>query len=619
MDGVLSQAFIYLCAAVVAVPIANRLGLGSVLGYLIAGIVIGPLVGLVGVETENLQQFAQFGVVMMLFLVGLELEPRLLWDMRRRLIGLGGLQVVVTAAVLAVLVMALGQTWRVGVATGAILALSSTAIVIQTLTERGLMKTEGGRASFAILLFQDIAVIPMLALMPLLMDPLAAGPGLGAGAGGPHGGALTDLPGWAKALLTFAAVALVVLAGRFAVRPGLRIIASTRLREMFTASALLLIVAIAWLMTLVGLSPALGTFLAGVVLADSEFRHELEADIEPFKGLLMGLFFITVGAATNFRVLIDHPAVIAALTVGLIALKVAVLYPVARIFKIPACERWLVALGLAQGGEFAFVLVSFATGASVFAGGWAKILSISVTLSMLVTPGLFILYTNVIQPWFAQAQQRPVDVIDEKGVAIIAGLGRFGQIVHRMLRASGFSTVVIDVSSSQVDTLRTFGIKGYYGDASRPEMLHAAGIAEAKVLVVAVDNQDKAEEIVRHVRTEYPHIHIVARAFDRVHYYKLRAAGADDVIRELFNGSLEAAKATLLALGVDAARATRMQKSFRKHDEANLLELYEAYKQEPDVMKNQDYINRAKAAADTLSEVLARDTGEPVPEPTSRD
>jgi CPA2 family monovalent cation:H+ antiporter-2 len=617
MDGVLSQAFIYLCAAVVAVPIANRLGLGSVLGYLIAGIVIGPIVGLVGVETENLQQFAQFGVVMMLFLVGLELEPRLLWDMRRRLIGLGGLQVVVTGAVLAVLVMALGQTWRVGVATGAILALSSTAIVIQTLTERGLMKTEGGRASFAILLFQDIAVIPMLALMPLLIDPLASGPGLTAA--GPHAGVLATAPGWAKALLTLAAVGVVVVAGRFAVRPGLRIIASTRLREMFTASALLLIVAIAWLMTLVGLSPALGTFLAGVVLADSEFRHELESDIEPFKGLLMGLFFITVGAATNFRVLFDHPVIIAALTVGLIGFKVAVLYPVARIFKIPACERWLVALGLAQGGEFAFVLVTFATGASVFAGGWAKILSIAVTLSMLVTPGLFILYTNVIQPRFAQRQQRPADVIDEKGVAIIAGLGRFGQIVHRMLRASGFSTVVIDVSSTQVDTLRTFGIKDYYGDASRPEMLHAAGIAEAKVLVVAVDDQDKAEEIVRHVRTEYPHIHIVARAFDRVHYYKLRDAGADDVIRELFNGSLEAAKATLLALGVDAARATRMQKSFRKHDEENLLKLYDAYQKEPDVLKNQDYINRSKAAADTLAEVLARDSGEPIPEPAPRD
>lgn len=477
---------------------------------------------------------------MMLFLVGLELEPRLLWDMRRRLIGLRGLQVVVTAAVLAVLVMALGQTWRVGVASGAILALSSTAIVIQTLTERGLMKTESGRASFAILQFQDIAVIPMLALMPLLMDPLASGTGLTAG--GPQTGALAAAPGWAKALLTLVAVGVVVVAGRFAVRPGLRIIASTRLREMFTASALLLIVAIAWLMTLVGLSPALGTFLAGVVLADSEFRHELESDIEPFKGLLMGLFFITVGATTNFGVLVNHPVIIAALTTGLILLKVAVLYPVAGILEMPACERWLVALSLAQGGEFAFVLVTFATGASVFAGGWAKILSIAVTLSMLLTPGLFMLYTRVIQPWFAQGQHRPADVIDEKGVAIIAGLGRFGQIVHRMLRASGFSTVVIDVSSSQFDILRTFGIKGYYGDASRPKILHAAGIAEAKVLVVAVDDQDKAEKIVRHVRTEYPHIRVVARAFDRVHYYKLRDAGADDVIRELFNGSLEAAK-----------------------------------------------------------------------------
>jgi CPA2 family monovalent cation:H+ antiporter-2 len=611
MDGVLSQAFIYLCAAVVAVPIANRLGLGSVLGYLIAGIVIGPVVGFVGVETQNLQQFAQFGVVMMLFLVGLELEPRLLWDMRRRLVGLGGLQVVITSAVLAGFVLLFGQPWRVALATGAILALSSTAIVIQTLTERGLMKTEGGRASFAILLFQDIAVIPMLALLPLLMDPLAAGgPGAVVDA---HTGAFASMPGWAKALLTLGAVAVVVVVGRFAVRPGLRIIASTRLREMFTASALLLIVAIAWLMTLVGLSPALGTFLAGVVLADSEFRHELESDIEPFKGLLMGLFFITVGAATNFTILIDHPVIIACLTVGLIALKVTALYPVAAAFKIPPCERWLVALGLAQGGEFAFVLLSFATAASVFAGGWAKILSIVVTLSMLITPGLFILYTRVIQPRYVRASTRDPDIIDEKGVAIIAGLGRFGQIVHRMLKASGFSTVVIDVSSSQIDTLRTFGIKGYYGDASRPEMLHAAGISEAKVLVVAIDDQDKAEEIVRHVRAEYPHIRIVARAYDRVHYYKLRDAGADAVIRELFMGSLEAAKLTLLALGVEPARANQMQASFRKHDIENLIKLYDAYKQEPDVMKNQDYINRSKAANDTLMEVLARDLETPVP------
>ena len=604
MDGILSQALIYLCAAVVAVPIANRLGLGSVLGYLIAGMVIGPALHFVGVETQSLQQFAGFGVVMMLFLVGLELEPRLLWDMRRRLMGLGGLQVIGTTVALAALVLAFGQPWRIAVASGLILALSSTAIVIQTLNERGLMKTEGGRASFAILLFQDIAVIPILALMPLLADPLAAGPGP---ALSEHAGAIANMPGWAKAGLTLGAVAAIILVGRFAVRPGLRIIARTRLREMFTATALLLIVAIAWLMSLVGLSPALGTFLAGVVLADSEFRHELESDIEPFKGLLMGLFFITVGAATDFGTFLAHPALILALTACLIMLKITVLYPIARAFKLPGSDRWLTALGLAQGGEFAFVLLSFANGASVMPGGWMKLMSIVVTLSMLVTPALFILYVKVIQPRFADGASREPDLIDQHGVAIIAGLGRFGQITHRMLRASGYSTVVIDHSASQVDTLRTFGIKGYYGDASRPELLHAAGITSAQVLVVAIDDQDKAEVMIRHVRAEHPHIKIIARAYDRVHYYKLREAGADTVIRELFNSSVEAAKAALMALGVPSARATQMYRAFRRHDEDTLEKLYEDYVKEPEIMKNQDYINRSKAAQDTLAEVLAED------------
>jgi CPA2 family monovalent cation:H+ antiporter-2 len=388
---------------------------------------------------------------------------------------------------------------------------------------------------------------------------------------------------------------------------------------MFTASALLLIVAIAWLMSLVGLSPALGTFLAGVVLADSEFRHELESDIEPFKGLLMGLFFLTVGASTNLHTLVDHPVAIIGLTLGIVVLKFAVLFPVVGLFKVRGADRWLASLSLAQGGEFAFVLVSFALAASVFAGGWASILSVSVTLSMLITPGLFILYGRVIQPKYALADDREADAIEETGVAIVAGIGRFGQIIHRMLKASGYSTVVLDHAADQVDVMRTFGVKTYYGDASRPDILHAAGAATAKVLIVAIDDQDKAEEIVRHAAHEYPNLQIVARAYDRVHYYKLRQAGAHHVVRELFGSSTEAARLTLVAMGVEGAKAQRMLRSFRTHDETNLAKLYDAWRQEPDVLKNQDYINRAKAAADTLADVLAQDQAKDVAKDGSKD
>jgi len=602
MDGVLAQALIYLIAAAIAVPLASRVGLGSVLGYLIAGIVIGPVLGIVGVETASLQQYAEFGVVMMLFLVGLELQPRLLWDMRSKLIGLGGLQILGCSAALAGLILALGQPWRAAVAAGVILSLSSTAIVLQSLRERGLLKTEGGRASFAILLFQDIAVIPIIALLPLL-----AGSDGEAAAGAHGGGAMAGLPGWAKAGLTFGAVAVVVVAGRFAVRPALRIIARTRMREMFTVAALLLVVAIAWLMTLVGLSPALGTFLAGVVLADSEFRHELESDIEPFKGLLLGLFFITVGAGADVTVLKREPMLVAALVLGLVLLKGAVIYPVARLFRLPPTDRWLTALGLAQGGEFAFVLVGLATGAAVLTHEFASVLVMSVTLSMLVTPGLFVLHARVIQPLYLKPDDREADTIDEQGVAIIAGIGRFGQISQRLLRANGVATVVLDHSSAQVATLAVFGTKGYYGDASRPELLVAAGIETAKVLVVGIDDQDKAEAIVRHVRAEHPHVTVIARAYDRMHYYKLRNAGAQVVVRELFESSVEAAHAALMALGFSTARAGKMLQAFRTHDLESLDQLYEAYLNEPDVMRNQDYISRSRASQDTLIEVLARD------------
>ncbi|MGB5412488.1 MAG: monovalent cation:proton antiporter-2 (CPA2) family protein, partial [Woeseiaceae bacterium] len=388
MGGLLFQAFIYLCAAVIAVPIAKRLGLGSVLGYLLAGIAIGPVIGLVGSETREIQHFAEFGVVMMLFLVGLELQPRMLWQMRNRLIGLGGLQVGITVLLIAGAALLMGVYWSVALTIGLIFSLSSTAIVLQTLNEKGLTKTEGGRASFSVLLFQDIAVIPMLALIPLLVLPeLAGGVSEGTVATSGHQGEIAHnedlslvagLPGWAHALVVLGAVATVLLGGHFLSRPLFRFIAESRLREIFTASALLLVIGIALLMTLVDLSPALGTFLAGVVLANSEFRHELESDIEPFKGLLLGLFFITVGAGMNFGVLFADFATIMGLTIGVMLIKGLVLYGLARLFRLDAADRWLFTLGLAQAGEFGFVLLSFSLQSHVIPSELATTLALVV-------------------------------------------------------------------------------------------------------------------------------------------------------------------------------------------------------------------------------------------------
>lgn len=616
MDGFLGQALVFLIAGVVAVPIANRLGLGSVLGYLIAGMALSPVLATLGIDPETLRHFAEFGVVMMLFLIGLELSPKLLWEMRVRLLGLGGLQLVITAALITAAAMALGVDWRAAIATGLILALSSTAIVLKTLEEKGLMRTDGGRASFAILLFQDVAVIPILAFLPLL-----------AVASGGHGGvddshaaetAISHLPAWLQGLATIGAVVAVVAAGRFGVRPLLRVIANTKLREMFTAAALLIVIAIAFVMTMVGLSPALGAFLAGVVLADSEFRHELESDIDPFKGLLLGLFFITVGAGMNFQQLAAEPLTIAGITLGLIALKLAVIVGIALIFRLNATDRWLAGLSLAQAGEFGFVLIGFATGGSVLEADYASRLTIAITLSMLLTPLLFILW-QAMRPKLARRDptepERETDTIDEEGTAIIAGLGRFGQIVQRMLSASGYQTVVLDHSGPQIDLLKRFGLKAYYGDAARPDLLHAAGVARAKLVVVTLADTGKAIEITKLAKQANPDVVVVARATDRISNYRICEAGADIVIRDTFHSALEAAGHALEALGIPREQAERMKNRFREHDEAGLADLFEHWKDNPDVFANQNYINRARALTATLGEVLSKDRLDHTPDP----
>jgi Kef-type K+ transport system membrane component KefB len=636
MGGFLLDATIYLTAAVILVPICTRLGLGSVLGYLIAGVLIGPVFGLVGSETQDLQHFAEFGVVMMLFLIGLELEPRALWDMRLRLLGLGGLQVIVTAALIAAAAMAMDVYWTIAVAIGFTFALSSTAIVMQSLSEKSLDKTEGGRASFSVLLFQDIAVIPMLAFLPLLAMPELMGSGAedaashsagydgdaahgtpsggdhdaghGGGGHGPDLNLVDRLPGWAYPPVVLAAIGLIVGGGFYLTRPLFRFIARSGLREMFTAFALFLVIGIALLMTTVGLSPALGTFLAGVVLANSEYRHELEADIEPFRGILMGLFFITVGAGIRFDVFLADWALILGLLAALIAVKAAVLFVLGLIFRIRGRDRWLMTLSLAQAGEFGFVLLSFNIQSNVIPPDLQPILALLVALSMLVTPLLFILYEQVFARTYTEGgPTRDADEIDERGTTIIAGHGRFGQVVNRLLRASGYETVVLELKSDLVDGLRKFDVKTFYGDATRPDLLHAAGLMEAKQFVAAIDDKDQITELVKHVRRERPDIHIVARAVDRHHVYQLYAAGANDIVRETFDSAVRAGRSALEALGEHPFEVEKAVRFFVRHDRETLRELATAWKENVSVFDNEEYVAIARRQNQMMMDTMRSD------------
>jgi CPA2 family monovalent cation:H+ antiporter-2 len=601
MESFLLQATIYLGTAVIAVPLAARLGLGSVLGYLAAGIVIGPVLGLVGSETQDLQHFAEFGVVMMLFLIGLELEPRALWDMRRRLIGMGGLQVGLTMLAVAAGAMALGLDWAAALALGMIFAMSSTAIVLQTLSERGLMQTPGGRSSFSVLLTQDIAVIPMLALIPLLG-------GAGLHVTGDDGHATTSLvaglPGWQVTLITTGAIAVIVLAGVYLIRPVFRYVHQARLREMHTALALLMVVAIAVLMQMVGLSPALGTFLAGVVLANSEFRHELDSDLQPFKGLLLGLFFITVGAGIDLNALMAQPGLILGLTLAVILIKAAILYGIARVFDLRGRDRALFTLGLAQAGEFGFVLISFSLVQGVFSPAVGDTALLVVALSMLATPLLFLVYGWRTRTMGEAGPVTDPDAIDRQGPVIIAGLGRFGQVVNRLVQGAGFQTVVLDNDLSIIETMRRFGFKAFFGDPSRPEILHAAGLPEARVLVVALDDKDAATRLVTHARRERPDLHIVARAYDRVHVYQLYQAGANDIVREMFDSSLRAGRYVLENMGLTEYEAAQAETTFYHMDRAAMKELAAIWRPGVPVEKNPEYVARSRALNKDLEAAL---------------
>ncbi|WP_420005656.1 monovalent cation:proton antiporter-2 (CPA2) family protein [Arenibacterium sp. LLYu02] len=615
MDSFLSHASIYLAAAVIAVPLAARLGLGSVLGYLAAGIIIGPVLGLVGSEAAELQHFAEFGVVMMLFLIGLELEPRALWAMRHHLIGLGGLQVIASTALLAGSAMWFNHSWQEGLAIGLALSLSSTAIVLQTLSEKGLTGTGGGRASFSVLLTQDIAVIPILALLPLLAThstvltfsadgSIQRASDLAHEAGHGSLSLVEGLPGWAVTLMTLGAIAFVILAGVYLTRPVFRFIHASNLREMYTALALLIVVGISFLMTLVGLSPALGAFLAGVVLANSEFRHELESDLEPFKGLLLGLFFITVGAGINYRLFLAEPGDVIGLALLVIVAKGLVLYFVGKAFGLKGRNHWLFTLGLAQAGEFGFVLLAFSTQLNVLPEDLSEKLLLVIALSMLITPLLFILYEVVSKRMKEASVEHADDEIDEEGTVIIAGIGRFGQIVHRLVHASGFKTVLLDSDMKAVQLMRRFGVKSFLGDPTRPELLKAAGIAKAKVLVVALDDTEKTTKLVAYASRNYPDVHIVARAYDRNHVFELYQAGAKDIVREMFDSSLRAGRYVLENIGLSEYEAARAEQTFYDHDRYTVRELASHWIPGTAAADNPGYIKRAKELEKDLETAL---------------
>jgi Kef-type K+ transport system membrane component KefB len=582
--GFMYQAFIYLAAAVISVPIAKRLGLGSVLGYLIAGVVIGPFgLEFLGEEGQDIMHFAEFGVVMMLFL-----------------------QVTVTAVAIALCGIGLGLAWQSALAIGLTLALSSTALVLQTLNEKGLMPTRAGQSSFSVLLFQDIAVIPILAILPLLAVEGTLQAAAGHDAAHAATTLLGGLAGWARTLALLGAVAVVVIAGRFLVVPMFRIIGRTRLRELFTAAALMLVIGIALLMEEVGLSPALGTFLAGVVLANSEYRHQLEAEIESFKGLLLGLFFIAVGASIDFGLIARDPGMIASLVAGLVILKLAILLILGRVFKLSLDQNLLFSFSMAQAGEFAFVLFSFTSQNGVLADEIIAPLVAVVAMSMAIAPLLMLLNEKLIQRRFGtrEADAREADAIQEENPVIIAGFGRFGHIIGRLLLANGVATTVLDVDSDQVDMLRKLGLKVFYGDASRIDLLHAAGAGKAKILIVAVDEQEKAIEIVRTVQKHFPHLRILSRARGRPHAYELLEAGVENIYRDTLDTSLRVGVDALCMLGYRRHQALRAARKFRRHDEAAVRELAGMWKD------RRAYVARSREIIQTVEQTIRGEVDE---------
>jgi len=595
MDNSLFNIFIFLAAACLVVPLASRFKLGSVLGYLAAGIIIGPFgLGLIG-DAEKIMHFAEFGVVMMLFLIGLELEPALLWRLRKSILGLGGLQVLLTSAAFTLVGVALGYSWQMSLAAGMALSLSSTALVLQMLQETNLMNTSIGETSFSVLLFQDIAVIPILVVMPLLAvhgDSMVQ----------THTSLIAGFQGWVQALIVACVIAAVIAAGRYLSNYLFLAIARTHLREVFTALSLAVVVGITLLMQMIGVSPALGTFVAGVVLANSEYRHTLETDIEPFKGLLLGLFFISVGMGMDFSLFVASPLSLLSAVLGLMAIKASILFALGRLFGLNVLHNSGFAFALAQGGEFAFVLFQFAGGLAILPEEQTKFLTLVVAMSIAATPLLMLVYNSLIVPRFMSAlPEHRYDNIAEENPVIIAGFGRFGQVIGRFLTAQSIKVTVLEKDPDQIELLRKFSFKGYFGDASRLDLLRSAGAAKAKLLIVAVDDPDTGLEIVRLAKAEFPQLKIFARARNRRHAYELDKAGVAYYKRELFDSSLEMAQQIMVALGNNEADMHFKAMQFKQHDEKALTESFAFFDNEPEL------VNFSRTQRTELERILKSD------------
>jgi monovalent cation:proton antiporter-2 (CPA2) family protein len=593
--SLLAQIAIFLAAAVIAIPIFRRFKLGSVLGYLTAGIIIGPAsLGLIS-SVETTQDIAQFGIVLLMFVIGLELQPSRLWVLRKSIFGLGTAQVLVTAiGVGAAAYFIFAQTWQAALVMGFALSMSSTALALQLLAERGQLNSQFGRSAFSILLFQDISVMPALALLPLLAAASAksAGPG-----------------GWLVIKL-IAVLATVIVGGRYVLRPMLRIIAASRVAEAFTAAGLLIVLGTALLVSQVGLSLSLGAFLAGVLLADSEFRHELEADIEPFKGLLLGLFFISVGMSANLSLVREKPFLIIGLTVGLVVLKILVLWSIGRVSGLSANASRGLAISLPSGGEFAFVLFGLAAGLRIMDTQIADLLVLVVTASMILSPVLLALYDVTFKP--SESDGRPFDTpVELYPKVIIAGFGRFGQIVGRILLAKRIAFTALEASQTQVDFLRRFGNQIYYGDASRLELLRASHAENAEVFVLAIDDVDASVKTAELIRQYFPHLKIFARARNRQHAFRLMDIGVRYIIRETLVSSLEMSVQVLEALGLSKSSAKETVQQFRVHDEATMAKQHAVKDDEG------KFLATTRESAEQLLHLFESDSDQPE-EPAAR-
>jgi len=588
--GLMFNMVVYLSAAVIAVPVFARFGLGSVLGYLVAGVCIGPFGLRLISNVEDILHFSEFGVVLLLFLIGLELEPRKLWNMRRPIIGTGGLQVASCALLLFALALIFDLRWQTALVASLGLALSSTAIALQILGEKSLMGTPAGRTGFSILLFQDIAVIPIIALIPLL------------------GFELINSEGADQNLSTLTIVVVmgvIFTLGRIILHQVMRFVASTQLREVFTALSLLLVFGIAMIMDMVGVSMALGAFMAGVLMADSPYRHALESDIEPFKGLLLGLFFISVGMSMDFALLVENPWVIILTTLVLMLLKGAVLYVIAKVTDIPQSQRWFFSFLLCQGGEFGFVLFGFASNVGAMEPAIADQLILSIALSMALTPILMVVYNRFIEPHYYLPDETEMEHIEEtENPVIIIGFGRFGQVVGRLLFANRITPTLIDHNPEQLERVRRFGYKSYYGDALRLDVLHAAGVAQCKIVVLAIDDPVVVNQAVKLIKSAFPGVKIVARAYDRGHAMELIDINIDGFTRETFYSALEMGKETLTLLGFDRPFVEKQADTMRKMDLETLHEQVNVRHDENAI------ISIARSARENLEQTLSADGGD---------